>query len=152
MRKTKNNIVYANMHGSAEYASIHGKVLFEQLKKGVLVTAEIHGLPAENNKCSDRIFGFHVHEGGRCGDDKENPFADAKGHYNPRGCNHPFHAGDLPPLFGNDGYAYLSVFTNRFNVDEIVGRTVIIHEMPDDFKTQPGGDSGARIACGVIVH
>ena len=56
----------------------------------------------------------------------------------------------MPPLFSNKGYAFMIFLTDRFKVDEIIGKTVIIHSMPDDFKTQPSGDSGMKIACGVI--
>ena len=66
------------------------------------------------------------------------------------GCEHPNHAGDLPPLFGNNGFALSLFLTNRFTVDEVIGRTIIIHDHPDDFTTQPSGNSGTKIACGVI--
>ena len=56
----------------------------------------------------------------------------------------------MPPLFINDGYAFMIFLTDRFKVDEIIGRTVIIHSMPDDFTTQPSGNSGMKIACGVV--
>lgn len=56
----------------------------------------------------------------------------------------------MPPLFENNGYAYLSFLTNRFQIKDIVGKTVIIHDMPDDFKTDPSGNSGTKIACGII--
>ena len=115
------------------------------------MTASISGLPKGSaESCSDRIFGFHIHEGNSCTGNAQDPFANAKTHYNPYGCAHPFHAGNLPPLFENDGYAYLSVLTNRFSISEIIGRTVIIHDMPDDFTSQPSGNSGTKIACGVI--
>ena len=68
----------------------------------------------------------------------------------PEGCEHPHHAGDLPPLFGCGGDAYLSVLTDRFAVPDILGRTVVIHQDPDDFATHPSGHAGARIGCGVI--
>lgn len=71
-------------------------------------------------------------------------------HYNPDNCQHLYHAGDMPPLFGVDGSAVLLFLTNRFSVEEIIGRTVIIHARPDDFMTQPSGNSGEKIACGVI--
>ena len=150
---TGNNIrnrAMAVINGSAEFPDINGTVTFVQKKNGVLVTASINGLPEGGNECSDKIFGFHVHEGKSCTGNEQDPFADAKAHYNPNGCLHPFHAGDLPPLFENNGYAYLSVLTNRFSLPEIIGRAVIIHDMPDNFTTQPSGDSGMKIACGII--
>lgn len=79
-----------------------------------------------------------------------NPFADVMTHYDPNGCGHLYHAGDLLPLFGNDGLAFCAFLTNRFPVDEVIGRTVIVHDHPDDFTTQPSGNSGTKIACGVI--
>jgi Cu-Zn family superoxide dismutase len=93
---------------------------------------------------------MHIHEGGSCTGNAADPFADAGSHYNPEGCEHPAHAGDLPPLFSNRGTAWGAVLTDRFSVGEISGKTVIIHLNPDDFTTQPAGNSGAKIACGVI--
>ena len=85
-----------------------------------------------------------------CSGSQEDPFANAGMHYNPDNCQHPYHAGAMPPLFGVDGAALLLFLTNRFSVQEIIGRTVIIHARPDDFMTQPSGNSGEKIACGVI--
>ena len=56
----------------------------------------------------------------------------------------------MPPLFGNDGFAMMMFYTDRFYPETVIGRTVVIHDMPDDFKTQPAGDSGMKIACGEI--
>ena len=56
----------------------------------------------------------------------------------------------MPPLFSNRGYALQAFLTDRFTVGEILGRTVIIHDGTDDFTSQPAGNAGARIACGVI--
>ena len=53
-------------------------------------------------------------------------------------------------MFGNDGYAWGAVVTDRFKIDQVIGRTVIIHAGPDDFTSQPSGNAGAKIACGVI--
>ena len=64
---------------------------------------------------------------------------------------HPYHAGDLPPLIGNDGFAYMSVLTNRFKIDEIINKVIVIHENKDDFTTQPSGNAGKKIGCGKIV-
>jgi len=77
-------------------------------------------------------------------------FPNSGTHYNPHRCQHPYHAGDMPPLFSADGYAFLSFVTNRFTAKEIRGRTIILHSQTDDFTTQPSGNSGTKIACGVI--
>ena len=63
---------------------------------------------------------------------------------------HPQHTGDMIPILGNQGYAWTSFYDKRFKIPEIIGRSVIIHAMPDDFMTQPSGASGVRIGCGVI--
>ena len=149
MIQTENMMAMAQIIGSSSYPRICGTALFRQTSMGVLVTVEVFGLP-DSEKCDSGIFALHIHEGESCTGNVQNPFADAGGHYNPKGCPHPYHAGDLPPLWGNQGYAYMSVLTDRFHVGEIIGRTVIIHSAPDDFRTQPSGDSGIMIACGEI--
>lgn len=144
-------LALADVKGSDKYPGINGRVVFKKKGDGVLVTAEIMGLPYEIENCHDKVFGFHIHEGDSCTGNESDPFANAGGHYNPNGCEHPMHAGDLPPLFGNNGYAYLSFYTDRFDISEIIGRVIIIHDMSDDFKTQPSGNSGEKIACGKIM-
>ena len=62
----------------------------------------------------------------------------------------PYHAGDLPPLFSSHGQAYMAVLSGRFRIPEVLGRTIVIHSGPDDFTPQPAGNSGKKIACGVI--
>lgn len=150
MKSKKNKIplnAAANIKGSESYPLIHGRVIFQQKKNGVLVTAEIYGLP---DCCDSGIFAFHIHNGTSCSGNAEDPFADADGHFNPNNCEHPYHAGDLPPLFGNSGYAYMSVFTDRFTVNDIINHVVIIHRGVDDFTSQPSGNAGEKIACGKI--
>lgn len=149
-KKIENYDAKAEISGGKSYNTIKGNVYFEKQKNGVLVTTEITGLPTINGRCSGNVFGFHIHEGMSCSGNETDEFADAMMHYNPSNCLHPFHAGDLPPIFENDGYAYMSVLTNRFTIDEIIGKTVIIHSKPDDFTSQPSGNSGIKIACGII--
>ena len=120
---------------------LQGLVKFYQMPGGILVEAEISGLPGNG------FYGFHIHEGGNC---SGLSFAGTGSHYDPTNMPHPMHIGDLPPLLSNGGKAYMSVLTNRFSMREIAGRTVVIHSKPDDFRTQPAGDSGDKIACGVI--
>lgn len=140
----------AVLRGSNQYESVKGNVLFYRTNKGVLVIADVSGLPNPLQPCKSPVFGFHIHEGRSCTGDMNDPFADAMTHYNPGNCPHPFHAGDLPPLFGNNGYAFEAFLTDRFSVSEIIGLTVIVHSQPDDFTTQPSGNSGEKIACGII--
>lgn len=140
----------AIVKGSEDYEDVIGIVKFYQTDCGVLVAAEVTGLPYLPGVCEHFVFGFHIHEGTDCSGNEEDVFAGSMMHYNPNKCPHPRHAGDLPPLLGNRGYAFSIFLTNRFVVDEIKGRTVIIHASPDDFKTQPSGNSGEKIACGVI--
>ena len=141
----------AIMKGSDKYPEIKGRVLFHQMNDGVLVRAEIIGLPKGKGECKSPVFAFHLHEGKKCSGIELDPFADVGEHFNPDGCPHPYHAGDMPPLFGANGKAFAMFLTERFKVTEIIGRTVIIHAMPDDFETQPSGNAGEKIACGVIM-
>lgn len=140
----------AFIRGSEKYMSVNGVVRFYTTTGAVLVKAEISGLPRGKSGCDHPVFAFHIHEGHRCQGDEKDSFSQAKGHFNPENCPHPYHAGDMPPLFGVNGRACLSFLTDRFTVREIIGKTVIIHLMPDDFKTQPSGNAGEKIACGVI--
>ncbi len=145
----------AHVKGSALAPEIEGTIKFFPSKGGTIVVAEVEHLPEDMPAILDKQpigpFGFHIHEGNTCGvGGGEGAYGSAGGHYNPTNTHHPEHAGDLPVLFGNDGYAWMAVYTNRFRPSDVVNRTVIIHQNPDDFRTQPAGNSGVRIACGVI--
>lgn len=140
----------AFIEGSGEYPELSGLIQFYQTVAGVIIYAEINGLPKGSTPCHDRIFGFHIHEGTACSGTSADPFSESMSHFNPKDCAHPYHAGDLPPLFGNNGLAVSLFLTNRFSINDIVGKTVIIHDAPDDFTTQPSGNSGTKIACGTV--
>ena len=127
-----------------------GEVNFEQMGGKVRVTAQVIRLPA------NREFGFHIHEVGDC---NSGDGMSAKGHFNPYGKPHgqgaERHAGDMPNLKSDaKGKAKLTmdldVITIARGPASIVGRAVMVHADPDDYKTQPTGNAGARIACGVI--
>lgn len=140
----------ASMRGSDKYPSISGYVYFYQMDRGVLVAAQVAGLPDAVSGSPHRIFAFHIHSGAPCSPTHTDHFAAVGGHYNPAGVSHPNHAGDLPPLFGNHGCAFQIFFTDRFSVREIIHKTLIIHSEPDDFTTQPSGNAGEKIACGEV--
>lgn len=133
----------ARIYGGKDYPQLSGTVRFFLGIDGVIVEVEVKGLP----ETESGFFGFHIHAGSSCTGEG---FADTGSHYNPGEDIHPQHAGDLPPLLSNDRKAYMKVLSNRFSIEEIVGRTVIIHDAPDDFRTQPSGNAGMKIACGVI--
>lgn len=145
------NRAIAKIRGGNGYPNLCGTAIFEQTYKGVLVTVKVKNLP-ENKICNGGIFALHIHEGESCTGNAEDGFANAKTHYNPLDCPHPFHAGDLPPLIGNNGFAYMSVLTDRFKLCEIINRVIVIHENRDDFTTQPSGNAGTKIGCGKILR
>ncbi len=134
----------ARIRGGAEAPELSGWVRFYQERGCVHIVARIFGLPKESET---GFFGFHIHQGERCaGED----FSETGSHYNPANQPHPKHPGDLPPLLACGRNAYLSVKTDRLSVKEILGRTVVIHSEPDDFTSQPAGNAGKKIACGII--
>lgn len=134
----------ARIQGGSEAPCLSGEVRFYQKNGRVLVAAHISGLPQTS---ATGFFAFHIHEGGSCAGEH---FSDTGGHYNPACASHPNHAGDLPPLLLCCGGADLAVETDRFSVRDVLGRTVVIHSGSDDFHSQPSGNAGTKIACGVI--
>lgn len=128
-----------------------GEATFEQVGDKVRVVVFVQGLkPGQEH-------GLHIHEKGDCSNDG----MAAGGHFNPHGKPHgrpgtsERHAGDLPSLKANKrGRANVQVDVDGITVTpgkaSIIGRAIVVHAMPDDFKTQPTGNSGGRIACGVI--
>ena len=132
--------------------SVTGRVTFVQEGDGVHVTVSLAGLPPNSEH------GFHVHEKGDC---SSGDGMSTGGHFNPGGKPHgpqsgEHHAGDMPSLsadsYGNVNASFVlqGVSIGGGGAD-LVGRGVIVHRDADDFKTQPTGNSGPRIACGVIV-
>ena len=140
----------AQIKGSKNYPQISGNVYFYPVNLGIVMVTIINNLPCSDMKCKNSVFAFHIHEGTSCTGDESDYFKNSLTHYNPDSCAHPYHAGDLPPLFCVKNMAFSSFLTDRFNLNEIIGKTVIIHSMPDDFRTQPSGNAGEKIACSVI--
>lgn len=133
--------------GGEQYPGLSGAVKFYHTSYGgVLVEAEIFGLPNSSIPGSSNFYAMHIHETGDC----SAHFSHTGLHYNPGNALHPEHAGDMPPLLGNQGYAFSVFYDKRYTIQEIVGRSVIIHVKPDDFTSQPAGNSGDKIACGKI--
>lgn len=127
-----------------------GIVWFESVEGGVKVTARIAGLSPGNH-------GFHIHEYGDCSADDA---TSAGGHFNPTGMPHSApssgkrHVGDLgnieADMDGNARMEYVDPLISFSGPASIIGRGVIVHEKADDLKSQPTGDAGGRLACGVV--
>jgi Cu-Zn family superoxide dismutase len=128
-----------------------GTVTFTPRGDRVLVTADVSGLAPGPH-------GFHIHDKGDCSADDA---TSAGGHFNPLNKPHAEpttrerHAGDMPMLVADaSGNAHLATEIDLATIGagetNIVGRGLIVHKDADDFKTQPTGNSGARVACGVI--
>lgn len=151
-----NPMAVAKIKGGPLAPQIRGYVYFIDVPGGTEVCVHVVGLPpyqpAQGDQAPIGPFGFHLHQYGNCSvGDPSDPFTDAGGHWNPDNQPHGNHAGDFPVLFSNNGVARMCFFTDRFKPSEVVGKAVIIHQNPDDYRSQPSGNSGKRLACGVIM-
>jgi Cu-Zn family superoxide dismutase len=129
--------------------SVKGTVTFRQVGDKVQVSAKLSGLkPGAEH-------GFHVHEKGDCG---SGDGMSAGGHYNPTGKAHghegEHHAGDMPNVKadanGNADVAFETAGISVGGAADIIGKGLIVHRDPDDYKSQPAGNAGPRVACAVI--
>lgn len=154
-RRPKRKQVMAKIVGGPLAPDLRGTVFLKTVKGGTMVSVNVKGLPpyqpGTNAKQPIGPHGFHIHELGICEiGDPNNPFTSANGHWNPTNQPHGNHAGDFPVLFSNKGVAQTRFFTNKFKPVDVVGRSIIIHQNPDDYRTQPAGNSGKRLACGIF--
>jgi len=127
-----------------------GSATLTQTAHGVLIAVDLHGL-------KPGVHAIHIHETAKC----EPPaFKSAGGHDNPAHKQHGFmiaegpHAGDLPNLeVPASGSVKAEFIAGDENIDDLLagdGSALVIHAKADDYKTQPAGDAGDRVACGVI--
>lgn len=143
---------FATLKGGPLAPGLKGRVLLYQLSDGVYINTYITGIPLTTTSGEKAAFhGFHIHDSGNCTTgDPMNPFTAAGSHWNPTNQPHPFHVGDLPPILSTNGTAMMSFYDSQFNVKDVIGKSFILHEKADDFTTQPAGNSGLRLACGII--
>jgi Cu-Zn family superoxide dismutase len=133
-------------------SSATGEATFSQVESGLRISIRIKG-------ATEGEHGLHIHEKGDC---SAADASSAGGHLNPLGHDHgglsqfPRHAGDLGNItVGKDGNGQLEILVKGLTVvpgeGSVAGKAVVLHEKPDDLRTQPSGNSGARISCGVIA-
>lgn len=149
-KETKPELVaVSSIH--SENKKIFGEIKIEELKDEIKVTTDIKGLKP------DAKLGFHIHEKGVCsGPD----YKSAGDHLNPDKHEHGRpesalrHLGDMGNLVTNNQGVSRQVIllpkSNENDVKQIIGKAILIHEKEDDLKTSPSGNSGERIACGII--
>lgn len=131
---------------------VEGLVTFTKVEGGVKIVAIVNNLTPGSH-------GFHIHEFGDC---SAPDGSSAGGHFNPKKTQHGSpealerHVGDLGNLvadkFGVAHYERIDKLIQLDGPDTIIGRSVVVHDNADDFKTQPTGNAGGRVACGVIEH
>lgn len=149
-------VAIAQIHGGPLAPDLSGILTFTDVPGGTVVTAIVGGLPMYRagsiNAAPIGPFGFHIHENGSCevGNSIE-PFEEAGGHWNPTNQPHGNHAGDFPVLFSNNGFSQMTFFTDKFKAKDVIGKAIIIHQNPDDYRSQPAGNAGKRLACGIIM-
>lgn len=148
------NTGLARLTSTSPDSMVSGTVLLTETPDGLRMVARVEHAPPGRH-------GFHIHENGSCADAGKG----AGGHYNPTGASHGFlpeagmhgaHAGDFGNItVDNDGIGTLELTLPGLSVSggryPVAGKAVILHADTDDLTTQPTGNAGARIACGVIL-
>ena len=138
---------------SASGSLVSGKATLLPMAGGVHITGTVGGLPPNSTH------GFHVHEKGDC---SAVDASSAGPHFNPFGSAHgkaesgPHHAGDMDNVVANnEGVVKLNIHVSGVTLgggaaNDVADRALVVHAAPDDYTSQPAGNAGARVACGVI--
>ena len=136
----------------SEDPGVSGSVTITKEAGGVKIVADVSGVK------TDGKHGFHIHENGQC--EHSDHFKSAGGHFNPAHVDHacpptdPRHAGDLGNIEITGGKGHLELTSTQLSLDgpnTVVGKAFILHAAADDCKTQPTGNAGDRLACGVVT-
>ena len=136
----------ARLRGERDGKCILGTLRFYPYGEGTLVVATLDSLPDGGG---DGVYALHIHEGASW---EGTGYSQAGAHYAPDGRPQPCHAVDLPSVFSHKGRAVMAVYTGRFCISDIVGKTVVLHAGCDDFQSKPAGNTGEKIASGEILR
>lgn len=137
----------AEIYGNKDNPSIRGLAKFyNTFEEGVLVSIEVMGLP-DSPGASCNFFAIHIHEYGNCSDN----FNNTGGVLYLNGSTHPYHSGAMPPLMSSGGYAWTAFYDDRINISDILGRSIVIHDMHCYSQAPELADIKNKIACGIIT-
>jgi Cu-Zn family superoxide dismutase len=144
----------ATLQGSPEDTDFTGTITVTPEGNGVRLVADVSGVDRDGRH------GFHVHETGECAHGEgSGHFTSAGGHFNPNNAEHTCppaearHAGDLGNIEITNGAGRIDVTTDLLTLsgpNSVVGKAIILHANEDDCQTQPTGNAGDRLACGVV--
>jgi Cu-Zn family superoxide dismutase len=145
----------ATLQGAPEDTDFAGTITVMPEGNGVRLVADVRGVDRDGKH------GFHVHETGECAHGEgSGHFTSAGGHFNPNNAEHTCppteqrHAGDLGNIEITNGTGRLDVITDLLTLsgpNSVVGKAIILHANEDDCQTQPTGNAGDRLACGVVT-
>lgn len=149
------NRAVATISGTVADTVLNGSAIFEALENGKVRFSLTLNVPSKANS----TVAVHIHEHGDCGDMGNH----AGGHWNPTGTDHgkwgegSFHSGDIGNIeIDGSGNATIELESDLWSVGgsaqtDVLNKTIVVHSGVDDYKSQPAGNSGPRIGCGIII-
>ncbi len=137
----------AEIYGSSEYPLLRGLAKFyNTYEEGILISIEVMGLP-DSPESNFNFYALSIYQNGDCSEN----FSNVGEHLDLKGREHPFHSGDLPPLLSSDGYAWMTLYDDRLNIEDVLGRSIVVSNIPENLDSTSELLEPEKIACGVII-